>query len=96
MSTPSVVFEYGTGQPDRIRTLYAAYVAAGGPGRLTDRGDFTMLVAQLGHIARVGCERWLASSSDHERAGNAAWVREFLDEPVTVQVLDQILLAIND
>jgi hypothetical protein len=55
-----------------------------------------MLVAQLGHIARVGCERWLASSSDHERAGNAAWVREFLDEPVTVQVLDQILLAIND
>jgi Ser/Thr protein kinase RdoA (MazF antagonist) len=89
------LFEYGTDRPDRMRRLYAAYVGAGGPGRLTDRGDLTMLVAQLGHITRTGCERWLTSSSDEERAGNAAWVAEFLDEPVTVDVLDRILLAVN-
>jgi Ser/Thr protein kinase RdoA (MazF antagonist) len=89
------LFEYGLGEPDRMRTLYAAYVDAGGPGRLADRGDLTMLVAQLGNIARVGCERWLTSSTDQERAGNAAWVREFLDEPVTVESVDRILLAVN-
>ena len=79
------LFEYGLGQADRMRTLYAAYLDAGGPGRLADRGDLTMLVAQLGNIARVGCERWLTSSTDQERARNADWVAEFLDEPVTVQ-----------
>ena len=89
------LFEYGLRQPDRMRTLYAAYLDAGGPGRLTDRGDLTMLVAQLGHIAQVGCERWLASSTDQERADNADWVSEFLDEPVTVETVDRILLAVN-
>jgi len=89
------LFEYGLGQPDRMRTLYAAYVGAGGPGRLTGRGDLTMLVAQLGHIARIGCERWLTSSTDRERARNADWVGEFLDEPVTVETVDRILLAVN-
>ena len=89
------LFEYGRGQADRMRTLYAAYVDAGGPGRLTGRGDLTMLVAQLGNIARVGCERWLASSTDQERARNADWVSEFLDEPVTVETVDRILAAVN-
>ena len=89
------LFEYGLGQPDRMRTLYASYLDAGGLGRLNDRGDLTMLVAQLGHIARVGCERWLASSTDQERARNADWVSEFLNEPVTVETVDRILLAVN-
>lgn len=89
------VFEYGLGEPDRMRALYDAYLAAGGSGRLTDRGDLTMLVAQLGHIARTGCERWLASSSHQERTRNADWVSEFLEEPVTLEVVDRILLAVN-
>ncbi len=89
------LFEYGLGEPDRIRTLHSAYRDAGGPGRLDDRGDLTMLVAQLGNIARIGCERWLTSSTDQERTRNADWVGEFLDEPVTVETIDQILLAVN-
>lgn len=89
------LFEYGLGDLDRMRALYAAYLASGGPGRLTDRGDLTMLVAQLGNIARVGCERWLTSSSDEERTRNADWVAEFLDEPVTVETIDRILLAVK-
>jgi Ser/Thr protein kinase RdoA (MazF antagonist) len=89
------LFEYGLREPDRMRTLYAAYLDAGGPGRLAARGDLTMLVAQLGNIARVGCERWLTSSTDLERADNADWVAEFLDDPVTVERVDRILLAVN-
>jgi Ser/Thr protein kinase RdoA (MazF antagonist) len=89
------LFEYGLGEPDRMRTLYTAYLEAGGRGRLADRGDLTMLVAQLGNIARVGCERWLTSSTAQERARNADWVAEFLDEPVTLQTVDRILLAVQ-
>ena len=89
------LFEYGLGEPERMRTLYGAYVDAGGPGRLIDRGDLTMLVAQLGHIARIGCERWLTSATDQERADNAGWVTEFLDGPVTLDVVDRILVAVN-
>ena len=29
-----VLFEFGRGRPDRLETLYAAYLAAGGPGRV--------------------------------------------------------------
>jgi Ser/Thr protein kinase RdoA (MazF antagonist) len=89
------LFEYGLGQADRMRTLYAAYLDAGGRGRLVDRGDLTMLVAQLGNIARLGCERWLASATDQERARNADWVSEFLNEPVTVETVDRILHAVS-
>lgn len=86
-------FEYGCGEPRRVRALYAAYLDAGGPGRLRDRADLTMLVAQTGHIAEVGCERWLRSTTDDDRADNEAWVSEFLDEPVTMQVVDDLLAA---
>jgi aminoglycoside phosphotransferase (APT) family kinase protein len=89
------LFEYGLGEPDRMRSLYTACLEAGGPGRLADRGDLTMLVAQLGNIARVGCERWLTSSTAEGRARNADWVAEFLDEPVTVRAVDRILLAVH-
>ncbi|MFC7493638.1 MULTISPECIES: aminoglycoside phosphotransferase family protein [unclassified Nocardioides] len=89
------LFEYGVGDPGRMRTLYDAYVDAGGPGRLANRGDLTMLVAQLGHIAVVGCERWLSSTTDQERTRNADWVAEFIGEPVTVETVDRILLAVN-
>jgi Ser/Thr protein kinase RdoA (MazF antagonist) len=89
------LFEYGLGEPERMRTLHAAYLDAGGPGRLADRGDLTMLVAQLGNIARLGCQRWLTSTTDRERASNADWVAEFLDEPVTMETVDRILVAVS-
>ncbi len=89
------LFEYGLGEPRRMQALYAAYRDAGGPGRVADRGDLTMLVAQLGHICQLGCERWLTSSSDRERALNADWVAEFLDDPVTLTRVDRILSAVN-
>lgn len=88
------LFEYGLGEQRRMQALYAAYRDAGGPGRVADRGDLTMLVAQLGHICRLGCERWLTSASDQERARNADWVAEFLDDPVTLERVDRILLAV--
>jgi Ser/Thr protein kinase RdoA (MazF antagonist) len=88
-----VLFEFGLGDASRMRALHSSYVAAGGPARLSSPGDLTMLIAQSGHIAQVGCERWLASSTDEDRADNEAWVGEFLDEPVTVNTVEGILDA---
>ena len=88
-----VLFEFGQGDDGRMRELFASYVEAGGPARLQQPGDLTMLIAQSGHIARTGCERWLAATSDEGRADNAAWVGEFLDEPVTVATVEAILDA---
>ena len=52
-----------------------------------------MLIAQTGHIAQIGCERWLAATTEEDRADNAAWVDEFLDEPVTLETVEAILDA---
>ncbi|MGH3335630.1 MAG: aminoglycoside phosphotransferase family protein [Nocardioides sp.] len=88
-----VLFEFGLGDPARMRDLFASYVEAGGPARLRTPGDLTMLIAQAGHIAQIGCERWLKATTDEGRADNAAWVGEFLDEPVTVGTVETILDA---
>ena len=88
-----VLFEFGQGDSDRMRDLFASYVDSGGPARLRTPGDLTMLIAQAGHIAQIGCERWLAATTDEARADNAAWVGEFLDEPVTVATVEAILDA---
>ncbi len=89
-----VLFEFGCGNPGRMRELYAAYLAAGGPGRVTSRADATMLIAQLGNIALVGCRRWLESTTDAQREDNAEWVAEVIDEPVTVDTIDAMIEAV--
>jgi len=52
-----------------------------------------MVIAQTGHIAQTGCERWLAARDDEARADNAAWVAEYLDEPPTTAVVEAVLRA---
>ncbi len=88
-------YEYGVGDPARIQALHRAYVDAGGPGRLREPADLTMLAAQLAHILEIGCERWLAATTDHDRAVNERWVHEFLDDPVTVPVVEELLAAVR-
>jgi aminoglycoside phosphotransferase (APT) family kinase protein len=88
------LFEFGCREPARIRTLYDAYVAAGGPGRITRFADLTMLVAQIGHIGQQACERWLAPNPGENRADLAEWVSEFVDDPVTLATLEEILAAL--
>ena len=89
-----VLFEFGCGDPARMRALHDAYAAAGGPARVTAPEDLTMLIASTHHIARTGCERWLAAATGEQRADNAAWVAELLDEPVTVRTIEEMLRAL--
>ncbi len=87
-----VVFEFARTDPGRVRDLTAAYRDAGGPGRLTAPADFSLLVAQLGHVTEAAASAWLRSPGD---ADATAWVGEFLDEPHTRAVLRDLLAALD-
>jgi Ser/Thr protein kinase RdoA (MazF antagonist) len=91
-----VLFEFARGDPGRARELMAAYGAAGGPATLTGRGDFSMLIAQLGHITEIAARDWLEPNPrSPERADAEAWIREVLEEPHTRDVLDELLDAVS-
>ncbi len=89
------LFEYGCGQADRVRDLYDAYVDTGAPGRVQRPGDFSMIIAQLGHIGEIACRRWLDPSRAAERQHNAGRVEEFITQPLTRQMIDDMLDALS-
>jgi Ser/Thr protein kinase RdoA (MazF antagonist) len=89
-----VLFEFAGEDDDRARTLYAAYVDDGGPGRIRDRGTFSMLIAQLGHIGEWALERWLGAGHGPERERLSALVDEVLMRPLTVAGIDRLLGAV--
>jgi aminoglycoside phosphotransferase (APT) family kinase protein len=87
----AMLVEYAGDDPARAGTLRDAYAAAGGPGRVEAPADFSMVIAQLHHIADEACRRWLAATTDEARADNEAWAREFLDRPVTRGQIEALL-----
>jgi Ser/Thr protein kinase RdoA (MazF antagonist) len=86
-----ILVEYCTADPRRAGVIRAAYAEAGGPGRVEDPTDFAMSIAQLSHILAEGCRRWLTAPTDAERADNEGWVREFVDQPLTRDVIEALL-----
>ena len=89
-----VLFEFARSDPGRARALTAAYRGAGGPAAVTRRGDFSMLIAQLGHITEIAATDWLRPNPrSPDRADSAAWISEVLDEPHTRELLDSLLEA---
>jgi Ser/Thr protein kinase RdoA (MazF antagonist) len=90
-----VVFEFARTDSGRARVLTNAYLEAGGAARVNRRGHFSMLIAQLGHIADVAASDWLQSNPrSPERADSEAWIGEILDEPHTRDVLETLLRAV--
>jgi Ser/Thr protein kinase RdoA (MazF antagonist) len=91
-----VLFEFARDDPARARPLVEAYADGGGPGRVRRPADFSMPIAQLGHIAERWCRIWLDhASSDAERGRAVAGVDEFLSEPLTRAVIDRLLEAVR-
>jgi len=89
-----VVFEFGNGDPERMLALYAAYLRAGGPGRLSRPGDLTMVGSACEHLAEDGCRRWLAAGDPIEREATESLVGWLLDDPVTPATVRDILGAV--
>jgi aminoglycoside phosphotransferase (APT) family kinase protein len=91
-----VLFEFADSDPGRARALMRAYERAGGPARVTRREDFTMLIAQLGHIAELAAMDWLQPNERNPlRSDSEAWIGEMLDEPHTRGQLESLLDAIR-
>ena len=91
-----VLFEFARHDPGRARTLTAAYREAGGPGSVTRRGHFSMLITQLGHITELGAKDWLEPNRrTPDRSDAEAWVGEVLDDPHSRDVLDDLLRAVT-
>jgi Ser/Thr protein kinase RdoA (MazF antagonist) len=87
----AVLVEYAGADPARAGTLRAAYEEACGPGCVERPTDFAMPIAQLGHIVEEGCRRWLAATDAAGRADNEGWVREFIDRPLTRELIAGLL-----
>ncbi len=90
-----VLFEFGDDDPSRARLIHTAYRDAGGPGRVTRRGHFTMLVAEQAHIGQLACSRWVGASSESDRERLATWFLEIPDDPVTLPRIDRVLAAVT-
>lgn len=91
------LFEFARTDPGRVRALVHAYRYAGGPARVSRRGHFSMLIAQLGHITEIAGRDWLVPNlRSPERAESEAWIAETLDDPHTREVLDQLLLTARE
>ena len=89
-----ILFEFARGDAGRARTLHRAYLEAGGPGRVRHPSDFSMPIAQLGHIGERQCGLWLSARTDQDRVRAGAGAREFVDEPLTREIIADLLDAI--
>jgi Phosphotransferase enzyme family len=91
------LFEFAYRRLDRAATISAEYRRRGGPGRVTRRGDFSMTIAELGHINEMSCRSWLdPDDPPEERERQAARFRESVEQPLTVAVIDELLAAVAD
>jgi Ser/Thr protein kinase RdoA (MazF antagonist) len=90
-----VIVEFGRGDAARQRTLYDTYLAAGGPGRVRDRADLGLAVAQLHHIGDRHLRMWAAARDPESRARSRTGVDEFLGEPLLLSDVDALLEAIG-
>ncbi len=89
-----ILFEYCRGDARRARTLHQAYREAGGPGRVAAPSDFSMPIAQLNHIGERACGLWLAATNEDDRARAASLVDEFVGDPLTRNVIAELLDAV--
>lgn len=90
-----MLFEFARSDPGRARDVVSGYVRAGGPGTVSRREHFSMLIAQLGHITETAASDWLhPNPRSPRRADSAAWIAEVLDEPHTRERLDALLEAL--
>ena len=87
-----VVWEFGLDDAGRIGALLDAYAEAGGPGRVTAPGDFTMVIAQFGHFYEMAAAPFLdLTATDADRAHGVERFEEFDSRPLTMDAIGQII-----
>lgn len=89
-----VIVEFGRGEAERQRTLYDAYLAAGGPGRVGTRSDLGLAVAELHHIGHRHLTMWAAACDPEARVRSLGGIDEFLGDPLLLRDVDALLDAL--
>lgn len=93
---PMVLLDFAWGDPARVQALYGAYADAGGPGRLTGRGAFTMVIAQFGHFWEAAVVEYTApAATDTARAHSLDRIDLLLGQPLRISDLDDTLDAVS-
>ena len=86
-----VLAEFCSESAERAASLHTAYVDAGGSGRVRRPEDFSMAIAQLGHILEWQCKNWLRARSPEARQHAQGAIEEFLTRPLTREVIERVL-----
>jgi Ser/Thr protein kinase RdoA (MazF antagonist) len=87
-----VLVEFAAGDDTRAQVLAAAYADAGGPARIRDPGDFSMVIAVFGHLAeRIAVLSLAPETSPEERIRLEHCFDEFDDRPLTRAVVESLL-----
>ena len=91
---PMAMIDFARGDHRRSIELYASYVAAGGPARISGYGSFTMVIAQFGHFWEAAITAYLATDALEDRAHNLDRIAELLNPPLRVVQLEEMLDAV--
>jgi Ser/Thr protein kinase RdoA (MazF antagonist) len=75
----------------RVADLYLSYVEAGGPGRVSGYGSFTMVIAQFGHFWESAITAYLSTSAAEVKAHSLDRIAELLNLPLRVAHLEEML-----
>ena len=79
----------------RVADLYLSYVEAGGPGRVSSYGSFTMVIAQFGHFWESAITAYLSTSAAEVKAHSLDRIAELLNLPLRVEHLEEMLDTIR-
>ena len=91
---PMAMIDFASGDHRRSIELYESYVAAGGPGRVSGYGSFTMAIAQFGHFWEAAITAYLSTDTLEYRAHNLDRIAELLNPPLRVVQLEDMLDAV--
>jgi Ser/Thr protein kinase RdoA (MazF antagonist) len=88
---PMAMFDFAFGDQHRLAELYLAYVEAGGLGRVTGYGSFTMVIAQFGHFWESAITAYLSTSGAEVKAHSLDRIADLLNPPLRVEHLEEML-----
>ena len=88
---PMAMIDFAFGDQRRAAELYLSYVEAGGPGRVSGYGAFTMVIAQFSHFWESAITAYVATNAAEAKAHSLDRIAELLSPPLRVAHLEEML-----
>jgi aminoglycoside phosphotransferase (APT) family kinase protein len=88
---PMAMIDFAFGDQRRLAELYLCYVEAGGSGRVTGYGSFTMVIAQFSHFWELAITTYLSTSAAEVKGHSLDRIAELLNLQLRVEHLEEML-----